>query len=252
VTLLASWFWLLAALVILVALERWIHRHVQGLWLLLTRSPDLALILYSLLFLPGILVHELSHWLVATVLLVRAPRVSVWPQRQPDGTVRLGYVETERVDFVREAMIGAAPLIAGCAAILWIGRYRLALGPVGPALAAGDLGGVLLALAAAAGSTDVFIWLYLVFAVSNAMMPSASDRRAWPLLLLALAALGALTYWAGFGPLLARQLAGPATAGLQIVASAFTLTIGIDLAAVGVVWALESGLSRLTGLKVQY
>ncbi len=251
-SLLTSWVWLLAALLLLVALERWVHRHIQGLGLLLTRNPDLALILYSLLFLPGIIVHEVSHWLMATVLLVRAPRISVWPQRQPDGTVRLGYVETEKVDFVREALIGAAPLIAGCAAILLIGRYQLALGPVGPALARGDLGGALQALGAAAAATDVFIWLYLIFAVSNAMMPSASDRRAWPLVLLAAAALAALTYWAGFGPLVAQRLAGPLETGVQIVASAFTLTVVIDVFAVGLIWAFEAGLSRLTGLKVQY
>jgi hypothetical protein len=251
-SLLAPLLWLLLSLFPLMALERWIHRHAQGVGLLITRHPDLALILYSLVFLPGIFIHEVSHWLMATLLLVRAPRISIWPQRQPDGTLRLGYVETERVDFFREALIGAAPLAAGSAAILLIGYNRLAVGPIGAALAGGDLGGALRGLAGTLGAPDVIIWVYLLFSISNAMMPSASDRRAWLWLVLALAAAGFLIYWAGLLPLVAEWLAGPLAGGLTTLASAFTLTIVIDLAAVAVIWALESLLSRATRLRVEY
>jgi hypothetical protein len=252
VTLLSSTLWLLLTLAPLVALERWIHRHAQGVGLLVTRDPDLALILYSLVFLPGILIHELSHWVMATILLVRAPRISVWPQRQPDGTLRLGYVETERVDFFRESLIGIAPLVAGCGAILLIGYGRLAVGPIGPALAAGDVGGVLRGLAGVFASRDVIIWLYLIFAISNAMIPSASDRRAWLWLLLALVAAGVIVYWAGFGPFLAERLEGPLVTGINIIASAFSLTLFIDLIAIAVIWVAEALVSRLTRLRVEY
>ena len=251
-SLLSSWLWLVLALAPLLFLERWIHRHVQGLGLLLTRDPDLALILYSLFFLPGIIVHEGSHWLMATVLLVRAPKISVWPRRQADGTLRLGYVETEKVDFLRESLIGAAPLIAGCGAILLIGYRRLAVGPIGQALAAGDLGRVIQALGSTLTASDILIWLYLIFAISNAMMPSASDRRAWPLLLLLLTVLGGLIYWAGFGQILALRLVDPLASGLRVIASAFSLTVLIDLAAAGLVWAVEAGLSRMMGMRVEY
>ena len=39
---LVSWLWLLAALAPLVLLERWIHRHLQGVWLLIFRDADVA------------------------------------------------------------------------------------------------------------------------------------------------------------------------------------------------------------------
>lgn len=250
--LLASWLWLLVALGPLLFLERWIHRHAQGLGLLITRHPDLALILYSLVFLPGIIVHEGSHWLMATILLVRAPKISFWPQKQADGTLRLGYVETEKVDFFREALIGVAPLLGGCAVILLIGYGRLGVGPLGEALAAGDLGAALRALGGTLGASDFLIWLYLIFSVSNAMMPSASDRRAWLSFALILVFVGLLTYWAGIGPLLVQSLIGPLTAGLRVIASAFTLTVFIDLIAMALVWGAEAGVSRLTGLKVEY
>ena len=56
-SILSAWFWLLLALLPLIFLERWVHRHLQGIWLLLFRDPDLALIMYSLLMLPGVIVH---------------------------------------------------------------------------------------------------------------------------------------------------------------------------------------------------
>jgi len=56
--LLASWVWLLVALVPLIFLERWIHRHLQGLWLLIFRDPNIALVMYSITMLPGVLLHE--------------------------------------------------------------------------------------------------------------------------------------------------------------------------------------------------
>jgi len=85
-SLLTSWLWLVISLVPLIVLERWIHRHLQGVWLLLVRDADLALILYSLLMLPGVLVHEASHWVAATLLGVKAGRFSVVPERLPDDT----------------------------------------------------------------------------------------------------------------------------------------------------------------------
>jgi len=42
----------------------------------------------------------------------------------------LGYVETAKVAFVREALIGIAPLIAGSAVVVLIGYSRLAIGPL--------------------------------------------------------------------------------------------------------------------------
>ena len=109
--LLGSWFWLLLSLFPLVFLERWVHRHLQGIGMLIFRHDDIALVFYSLLMLPGVSVHEGSHWLAATFLGARTGRFSLVPERTLNGTLRLGYVETEKVDLVREALIGAAPLI---------------------------------------------------------------------------------------------------------------------------------------------
>ena len=90
--------WLLGTFPVLLLLQRWISRHTQIIFLLLTRHPGMAVLLNQLVFLPGVILHELSHWLLARLLGVRTMGFSVWPKRQSDGTVRLGYVQTEKVD----------------------------------------------------------------------------------------------------------------------------------------------------------
>jgi hypothetical protein len=250
--LLASWLWLILALLPLVFLERWIHRHIQGIWLLLVRDPDLALILYSLLMLPGVLVHEASHWVAATVLGVRAGRFSIVPERLPDGTLRLGYVETEHVDPLREALIGAAPLVAGAAAIIFVGYSRLGVEPVGGALARGDLLAIAQAVGAMTGLPNFWLWLYLIFTVSNSMLPSASDRRAWWPVVVTLIVFTALLFAFGLGPVLLQTLASPLDTATRALAAAFSITVGLNLVLSPILWLLEVGLIRLTGLKVEY
>jgi hypothetical protein len=252
VTLLSAWAWLLAALAPLVLLERWIHRHLQGIFLLVSRDADISVLIYSLLMLPGVLVHETSHWVAATLLFVRAGRFSVIPRRLPNGTLRLGYVETERTDIVREALIGAAPLVFGTLAIIFVGYSRLGVGPVGQAAARGDLAGMLAAASAMTGQADFWLWLYLVFTIANSMLPSASDRRAWLPVLAGAVFITGLMFFAGLGPVLVSHLAAPLEVATRAVAAGFSLTVGLDLLFVPLIWLVEKGLVRLTGLKVEY
>ncbi|MBP7692531.1 MAG: hypothetical protein KA764_11465 [Anaerolineales bacterium] len=247
-----SWLWLLAAFVPLVFLERWVHRHLQGIWLLLFRSPEVATILYAITMLPGVLVHEASHWVMATVVGARTGRFSLLPERLPDGTLRLGFVETEQTDVFREALIGAAPLLVGSGIVLAISYGALGVGPAAGALAAADVAGVARNLLAVTEAPDAWMWLYLLFAISNSMMPSASDRRAWLPVLAGAGLLASFLIIAGLGALVRDAVAGPLEAGIQALAGAFTITVALDLAAVPALWLLELGLVRVTGLRVDY
>ncbi|GAF95383.1 unnamed protein product, partial [marine sediment metagenome] len=73
--------WLVISLVPLFFMKRWINRHIQGLGLLLMGDNETATLLYFVLLLPGILIHELSHWLAAKLLGVRTGKISLWPSR---------------------------------------------------------------------------------------------------------------------------------------------------------------------------
>lgn len=249
---LSTWVWLFAAVAGLVLVERWVHRRLQAVWLLLLRSADAAMVLYAITMLPGVLLHEASHWLVATLVGARTGRFSVIPERLPNGSLRLGYVETEQTDVVREALIGTAPLAIGSAAVLAIGYGPLRVGPAAGALTTGDLGSALLGLWASLQAPDAWLWLYLLFAVSNSMLPSPSDRRAWlPLAIFGAACVAGLAY-AGLGVIFWRAVSGPIQAGAQFLAAAFTITIGLDLGVAPALWLAERALGALTGLKVEY
>ena len=95
--------WVVITLVILFLIERWIHRHMQGIAFLITGSVQWSVLLYALILFPGVLLHEVSHWIMANLLGMRTGKFSVWPSIQPDGTVRLGYVE-----FFKSQQIGRA------------------------------------------------------------------------------------------------------------------------------------------------
>lgn len=247
-----AWLWLFVTLIPLLILERWVHRHLQGLGLLVTRDPDLATILYSAFFLPGVALHEGSHFMMAKILGVETARVSLWPQRQADGTLRLGFVETAKVDFVREALIGIAPLLAGSIVVVLISYSRLAVGPLGEAIATGEVANTVRRFVESLQSADAFIWLYLLFTISNSMMPSASDRRAWLPVTIMLGLVGVGLYYFGAVPLVAQSVGEPVAAGVRVIASAFSITIGVNLGIIPIVWLIEKLLARITGLKVNY
>lgn len=119
-----------------------------------------------------------------------------------------------------------------------ISYSRLAAGDVGGALALGDL-----ALAAErlrlADTRDLLVWLYFLFTLSNTMLPSASDRRAWPTVVLLLAILGGLLAYLGVGPLVEESFGELIAVAVRIIAGAFTITIVLDLLAFPLVFAVE-------------
>jgi hypothetical protein len=244
--------WLLLIVLPLLIFEHWIHRHLQGVWLLVFRHPEIATVIYSILMLPGVLLHEGSHWLAATLLGVRAGRFSVIPERLPDGTLRLGYVETEKPDVFREALIGAAPLLAGCGVVIFAGYARLGVGPVGDALAGNHFLQAAQGMADMTQAKDFWLWLYLIFTVSNSMVPSAADRRAWlPVALMGAILIGVII-WIGLGPALVETFGGLAAAGLRALAAAFTITVSLDLAFIPFIWGAEKVLMKATGLRLDY
>ncbi|MCB0006129.1 MAG: hypothetical protein KDE04_06730 [Anaerolineales bacterium] len=247
--------WLLVSLPVLLLLQRWIHRHLQGVALLLTGKVQLAVVVYALVLFPGVLLHELSHWLMATILFVRTGKVSLFPQLQKDGSIQLGAVEyykTNRVGPIRESLIGAAPLIFGTIAVLLISLRVFNIEAFASAWQAGSL-----ALMVEAGrglwqTSDIFVWVYLFFAISNAMMPSASDRKAWPTFGLILAALLTLFYFIDFRDIILDSLSEWATLIFVNLALAFTLTIVADLLFILLIALFEWVVSSVRGQSVDY
>ncbi|HSK88518.1 MAG TPA: hypothetical protein VK880_09190, partial [Anaerolineales bacterium] len=57
--------WFILMLVPLILLQRLLHREFQSVLLILTRDTRLTMGIFSILFLPGVFLHELSHFMMA-------------------------------------------------------------------------------------------------------------------------------------------------------------------------------------------
>jgi hypothetical protein len=86
----------------------------------LTGSKQLTIYLLALFFLPGTLIHEHSHLLVATFLGVRTGTMELIPQAEEEGRIIMGSVPIASTDRIRRAIIGAAPFFVGISLLLAI------------------------------------------------------------------------------------------------------------------------------------
>ena len=244
--------WLAATLAPLFFMKRWINRHVQGLGLLLVGDNEAAMFLYFVLLLPGILIHELSHWLAAKLLGVRTGKISLWPSKGRGNQMRMGSVRVARTDPFRSSLIGVAPLVSGCLAILIIGQLILGLGDLGEVLLNGEWGPVWESLLAYLRAPDFWLWLYLIFAVSNAMLPSETDREPWRPVLLFMGLLALFVYLTGWVRQVPAVVTTASLTGLRYLAYAFSLTVLVDAIFIAAIAVLEALVSRLTGKRVEY
>ena len=242
--------WLLVALVVFVFLQRFLHREIQAFFLILTRHAGFTQVLFAIIFFPGVLLHELSHFLMAKLLGVPTGRFSLLPQAQPDGRLRLGYVETESGGFIRDALVGAAPLVTGCLFVAYVAVYRMQLLPLWDFLRLAQWDSFWAALAVVPAQPDFWLWFYLTFTISSTMMPSASDRHAWlPLGLLA-GGLLAVAILAGAGTWMLQHLAPPFNQFLNALAMIFVLSGVIHVLLIVPFLLLHRLLARVTGLEV--
>jgi hypothetical protein len=249
-----SLFWVLPAFPLLLLMQQWIHTHLRGVALLVTGRPEWSLWLYALVLMPGVFLHEFSHWLTAGLLGVRTGRFSLIPRESADG-VQLGFVEyyrDNRLGALRESMIGAAPLIFGSTAIILISRHIFDLPTILALLTGGEVAGWLEAARLIFLANDAFLWLYLLFAISNAMFPSASDRRSWPTVGLFLVGVFGAAWLTDLMPVVWANLHNFVEVVLGHLALVLGITITLNLGVIALIAVLEALLSRLRGRTVRY
>ena len=247
---LESLLYLILLIVPLLFLQRFLQREIQSIFLLITRQPEISMALFSLLFFPGVLLHETSHFLMANVLGVRTGRFSLIPKKMGNGKLQLGYVETASSDFVRDALIGAAPLIVGGIFVAYVGISRLEINSLWESLAQGQASSIRVALKSIADHPDFWLWFYLTFTISSTMMPSASDRRAWLPLILIIAIISGSVLVLGAGPWLLSQLGSIIKSALDAITIIFGTTVLIHLLLLPPAWIMRKLLSRISGYQV--
>ncbi len=246
-----SLVWLFIVFLLMLGLRRWLEAHMQGVAYLITGHPTVALWVFFLIFLPGTLVHELSHWLVAKLLGVPTGRIVIWPQTKGDGSLWLGAIQVGRTDPLRSSLIGLAPLVSGSLLVTLIGA-RLQLDALGSALASGSWEPVWEALVHSVSLPDFWLWFYLLFAVANRMLPSSADREPWKPVITFLVLVSVVIVGAGWTPRLSPETRDTVLNVVRFLLYAFTLTLAIDVLVVLLIALVENIAVAVRRRRVPY
>ena len=146
-------------------------------------------IAFYLLVFPGVVLHEVAHYLACLITGTRVVRFAPFsPQSSADGRLVLGYVRHERRALPIKAIIGLAPVLLNplrllfATALLTPLTFRQATDP--------SVGIVVKGIFAGGYLTDApllaAVWAYLSLSFALGSVPSREDLSGLPLLLLVL------------------------------------------------------------------
>jgi len=232
---------LLGLILVLIALNflrNASNRYIFRFLLVLTKNQRLATIIFSFLFLPGVGLHECSHWLMAKLLLVKTQRFSLLPEWTEDGTIRFGFVETSRTDRIRTAVIAAAPLISGISVVTWLAFTYLHLDLTLTGLIHLDTAIIQDGLQVFFGTPDVFLWMYLLFTICNTMLPSPSDYKAWLPIALIFTLVYILIILISMGSSTGTWLVNTANSIAVILLKAFGIALFLNFCLIVPLWLI--------------
>ena len=138
--------------------SRLIHRFGGG--------RNSLIIFWSLIFLPGTIIHELSHFLFAILTGARTGKIEIfprlleedWENEESGSGVTLGYVQTQKLNPIQGLFIGLAPFVIGLVLLVWLSS----------------------SIQSSYLSSSYYLLLfqgYLFFTISNSFFPSKSDIK---------------------------------------------------------------------------
>lgn len=135
--------------------------------------------LFHFLFIPGVVVHELAHLIVAEVMLVRTGGLSFSLKPEEDKIV-MGSVGIERTDPIRRAIIGFAPVFVGVLLIsLSVLFFLSESSPLSQ-------------------TVNYALVFFIVFEIGNTMFSSRRDLEGTIQLLLVIVVTAGVLYYLGF------------------------------------------------------
>lgn len=106
-------------LIVLFFISRLSIRYLFYLLRFFTSSDTVVYSTIAFLFLPGTILHELSHFLMAIMLLLKVREIHIFPQWEQN-YIKLGRVLYEKQDVFRSILVGIAPIIVGLLFFWWL------------------------------------------------------------------------------------------------------------------------------------
>lgn len=215
----------IAELLVLFFLSRMLTKSLFLLFHLLTHSKHLSLILFAILFYPGVILHELAHYIAALILLVPVGKMEFQPVLSGN-SAKLGSVSVAKSDPIRYMLIGVAPIFAGTIVII-----------------------TTLFFVTSSGFITSFwkgvVVIYSLFVVGNTMFSSKKDVEGTLELLLAAAAVGGVLYYLGVRIPIAWLFTNDVVQSIQKGNIYIAIPIIIDTIIIGVTTILTRALTRL-------
>ena len=186
-------------------------------------------IIWSIIFLPGTIIHEMSHFFAAAFTGTHIGKVEIFPtlprlaKRDPapqdndEQSIRLGSVETQQLGLFRGFIVGSAPFLIGLGLLIWLSST--------------------LEISNFKFQISNFLQLYLFFTISNSLFLSWVDfKHALPLIVIAVI-LGAVFFAIGVQPMISTDpLIFEIISHLQ---TALAWSVEINVAATGLVWGVN-------------
>ncbi len=141
------------------------------------------IVVWSIIFLPGTVIHELAHFFFAILTGARTGKIEVlpeyleedWEDENEGKHVALGYVQTQKLNIIQGFFVGNAPFLIGLILMVW-------------------LAGLLQNSFAVLNYPSLFFQGYLFFTIANSFFPSWTDiKQTIPLVIVS--AVFALVLW---------------------------------------------------------
>ena len=144
-------------LLVLFCLSRALTSGLSLLFHKIFKSQRISVWLIAIIFLPGTIIHEFSHAIMAKFLFVHVGKMELVPRLNGE-SLKLGSVEVGKTDLIRNFFIGIAPFVTGLSLLLLILYISFSKNIVGLNLMTG-------------------VVLYFIFVISNTMYSSKKDME---------------------------------------------------------------------------
>jgi hypothetical protein len=230
----------------------WIRQHLFGIGLIWLNSKGTAAWVYILVLLPGILLREISRWVVAGIFRIKPTFITPKPQIDADGIVGTRVFHFASLNPIYIGIIAITPLVVGFTIMFVISYGVLNLPQVLLLLGSADSVALREAVGTLLARPDLPLWVYVLFAVTNTMLPTTSELRStwfiWVIFgafILFLAVLGMVNA-------ILMILAGPVATAMYTLSAIYGSVLIVNLVMLLVIGVVESIVSRMTNKKVEY
>lgn len=187
---------------------------------------------------------------MAKALRVPTGRITLGPRRRGEELI-FASLSIEKTDPFRKSIIGLAPLLGGTLAISLIAQWEWPFIPWGSSPDEA-LRHLISHLSEYGRAPYLLLLLYLLFSVSNGMLPSETDRQGWLPVLLFGGLVVFISLLVGFTPRIPKEIAFWVSRGMTYLTLAFIITLVVDGLSSLLIYLLEKLVGAIRGQKVGY